>query len=49
MTVNMLFLIVALVCFGLQAFGQGRGRVHFGWLGMCFIVGSMLFAGVLLR
>lgn len=43
MTVKMLFLLLALICFLLKAFSVNAGRVDFMNLGFAFIVASMIF------
>lgn len=37
MTLAVILLIVALVCFLLAAFGATAGRIAFGWLGLAFL------------
>lgn len=42
MGLSAIFLIVAIVCFVLQAFGVPTGRVSIGWIGMAFFAASFL-------
>jgi hypothetical protein len=41
-TLSVIFLIVAIVCFILQAIGVPTGKVSIGWVGMAFFAGSFL-------
>jgi len=42
MGLKLVFLIVAIICFVLQAFGIGSPRVSIGWIGMAFLAGAFL-------
>ena len=42
MALKLVFLIVAIVCFILQAIGIPTGRVSIGWVGMAFLAGAFL-------
>lgn len=45
MTLSTIFLIIALICFILAAFGVSVPRTNLGWLGLAFVTLSWLIAG----
>ena len=48
MTLSMILLVVALICFILAAFGVPVPRAQLGWLGLAFVtLASLLSGGVL--
>lgn len=49
MSLSVLFVILAAVCFGLAAFGVPSSRVNLGWLGAMFYAIASLISGVVLR
>ncbi len=49
MSLSVLFVILAAVCFALAAFGVPSSRVNLGWLGAMFYAIASIISGVVIR